>query len=424
MAGGKQRRKQIAPTFASIAPLGRTSTGLMVLTPRFSTLGRKVIFFAALACSKSSGDGSTGAGTMEDASTAPPAPDGSFGFNPVEVGGGQGGAGGVPGVSGAYPCLDNQMGACAGTLYKGQSLPTDLFVMFDQSGSMLTKDMDGGGLTRLDAVRNGVYQFLKAPESAGLGVGIGYFGYHPLSCMCTSCNPADYATPKVEIGELPGQAAALMASLGGIEPTGETPTGAAIRGACTYAKARKAANPMRNISILLVTDGEPKAPLSMATGCNPTLEDAVAAAGECAAAGISTYVLGVGPSLDNLNKIAAAGQTKNAYLVAAGGTPGIIKALSDIRSNAMIPCQMQIPGVGTRAVDFQKVNVVYADAACKASTFNYVESVDRCGSGGGWYYDNKMAPTQINLCNLTCEQVKAAGGQLVVSVGCMTQVIQ
>jgi hypothetical protein len=394
----------------------------MVLPPRFSILGRKVILLATLACSSKSSDGTPGT-TMDDAGS-PPGPDGSFGFTPHDAAPGQG-TGGVPGTSGAYPCLDNPMGACAGTLYKGQSLPTDLFVMFDQSGSMLTKDPDGGGMTRMNAVRNGVYQFLQAPESAGLGVGIGYFGYHPLSCMCTSCNPVDYATPKVEIGELPGQAAALMTSLGAIEPTGETPTGPAIRGACMYAKARKAANPMRNISILLVTDGIPEAPLTSMKGtCNPTLDDAVAAASECAAAGISTYVLGVGPSLDNLNKIAAAGQTKNAYLVASGGTPGIIKALSDIRSNAMIPCQMQIPGMGTQAVDFQKVNVVYADAMCKVATFNYVETPDKCGSGGGWYYNNAMAPTQINLCAPTCEQVKAAGGQLVVSVGCMTQVIK
>jgi hypothetical protein len=409
----------------------------MVLPPRIESLGRRPTVLAVVAalellvssaaCShKESGGAAPGAEV--DAGGAPNVPDGSFGFTVSDAGpgGGAGGAGSVPGTMGAYNCLDMPRdGVCAGKLYKGQSLPTDIFVMFDQSGSMLKKD--DGVTTRMDAVRSAVDQFMKAPESSGVGIGIGYFGFHPLSCACTSCNPADYATPKVTIGTLPDQAAAIMGSLNGIMPTGETPTGAAIRGACMYARDRKAAEPTRNIVILLVTDGEPEAPLTSKTGaCTPTLEDAMAAATECSSAGVPTYVLGVGPSLDNLNKIAAAGQTKSAYLVANGGTPGIVKALASIRNDAMIPCTMQLPSVSVaETIDFQKVNVVYSDASCKVSTFSYVASPAGCtAQPGGWYYDNPMMPTQINLCAPTCEQVKAAGGQLVVSVGCMTRVIQ
>jgi hypothetical protein len=381
------------------------------------------------ACSDKKNDGA-GGGAMDDGGLpGSGAPDASFTFNRADSGGGPGGGGtgGVPGVSGAYPCLENGQGqgACAGKLYKGQSLPTDIFVMFDQSGSMLK--MDDGVTKRIDAVRSAVDQFMKAPESAGVGIGIGYFGYHPLTCACTSCNPADYATPKVDIGALPGHAAAIMGSLNGIMPVGETPTGAAIRGACMYAKARKAAEPKRNIVILLVTDGEPEAPLTSKMGtCVPTLDDAVAAAAECSAAGLPTYVLGVGPSLDNLNKIAAAGQTKSAYLVANGGTAGVVQALASIRNDAMIPCSMQVPTVSaTEAIDYQKVNIVYADAMCSVSTFSYVESPAKCNpQTGGWYYDNPMMPTQIGLCGITCDKVRAAGGQLVVSVGCTTKVIE
>jgi hypothetical protein len=401
----------------------------MAPSTRQKLLGRGAWALVAVAlltpaCSHK-GDGAA-AGTA-DASSSPPAPDGSFGFSRADAMISAGGTGGVPGVSGAYPCLDNPQGACAGTLYKGQSLPTDLFVMFDQSGSMLLPIEEDKVTTRIDAVRKAVDQFVHAPESSGLGIGIGYFGSQPLSCECTSCNPTDYATPKVPIAPLPGQADAIMASLHAVEPTGETPTGAAIRGSCMYARSRKLADPTRNIVILLVTDGEPGAPLTSKKGtCNPTLDDAAAAAAECASAGIPTYVLGVGPSLDNLNKIAAAGQTKSAYLVANGGPAGLVQALANIRSDAMIPCALQIPAVAAgQTIDFQKVNVVYADATCKASTFSYVETPARCaGQTGGWYYDNPSAPTQITLCGPTCEQVKAAGGQLVVSVGCMTQVIQ
>src|SRR5205814_5928545 len=168
--------KHIRLTFASVSLFARTSTGLMVLpTTRNNFLGRRVFLFAALgalACSHKNGDGAAGGPTDDGAASG--APDASFGFSPVDALAGQGGAGGVPGVSGAYPCLDNPQGVCAGKLYKGQSLPTDLFVMFDQSGSMLKKD--DGVTTRMDAVRNAVDQFMKAPESSGLGIGIGYFG--------------------------------------------------------------------------------------------------------------------------------------------------------------------------------------------------------------------------------------------------------
>ena len=48
--------------------------------------------------------------------------------------------------------------------------------------------------------------------------------------------------------------------------------------------------------------------------CSPTLPEAVTASASCYedSEGIPTYVLGVGPSLDNLNQIASAGGTSHA----------------------------------------------------------------------------------------------------------------
>jgi hypothetical protein len=335
------------------------------------------------------------------------------------------GAGGATASANAYPCLQGQgkEASCAGQLYEGQGLPLDIHVMFDQSGSMALKD--DGAKMRIDAVRGAVGQFLEAPASQGMGVGIGYFGFQPLACGCTSCDAADYAKPAVNMGLLPTHAAAIMGSLNKIEPVGETPTGAAIRGACSYAKARKAADPGRNVVILLVTDGEPKAPLSASKGgCNPTLEDAVAAAAECTAAGVKTYVLGVGPSLQNLNQIAQSGGTKQAYLAATGGGEEVLKALNSIRSDAMIPCTLQLPKTaGT--VDPQKVNLLYSSNTCSSvATFLNVKDAGGCDAQkGGWYYEDPAHPGSIQLCKASCDAVKAPGGQLMVSVGCVTQVV-
>lgn len=316
-------------------------------------------------------------------------------------------------------------GGCVGALYTGQAVALDIFVMFDQSGSMATKD--DGTTMRMDAVRSALQQFLAAPESAGLGVGIGYFGTQPLACACTSCNAADYAKPAVAVGDLPGQGTALAASLNAATPTGETPTGAALRGACTYARQVAAARTGHDVVVLLVTDGEPQAPVTSPKGtCSPTVQDAVAAATECGTgtAKIRTYVLGVGPSLQKLNQIAAAGGTGQAYLVEGGGGTEILRALNQIRTDAQIPCTLQLPQTTGAALDLNTVNVVYADANCTMTTFGMVANAGACNPlTGGWYYDDPNQPRSIRLCDASCGQVSAPGGQLKLSVGCRTQVI-
>src|SRR5688572_14024421 len=79
---------------------------------------------------------------------------------------------------------------CVGETYAGESLPLDIYVMFDQSGSMLAgvdpvegetcPDSGCPQRTRLDAIREATAQFLGDPASAGIGVGLGYFGKQPI----------------------------------------------------------------------------------------------------------------------------------------------------------------------------------------------------------------------------------------------------
>jgi hypothetical protein len=321
--------------------------------------------------------------------------------------------------------------ACAGQLYMGRALPLDIYIMFDQSGSLIVSD-DGDKTTRLDNIRDAVISFLRADESKGIGVGIGYFGNQSLLDIMmkpevkTSCDPADYATPAVPLGELPGNAPALVDSLKKVVAIAETPTGAAIRGACTYAQQRKQAQPGRNTVILLVTDGLPGgAATESKGGCVSTLADAVTAATACTGAGIKSYVLGVGPNLDNLNAIAAASGTKSAFLVQSGGAAAILNALNAIRADAQIPCALAVPTAAGKQVDYQTVNVRMADASCKVTTFLNVREPARCDpAAGGWYYDNPTQPGGIQLCPATCEQTRAVGAQLVLSVGCMTRYVE
>lgn len=365
-------------------------------------------------------------------------PSNSSGNAPVDIGkqvGSGGSDGGGTTVSGkGNSCrIEDDGSGCVGESYEGESLPLDLYILFDQSGSMCSC-LDASGSqacpdpncseTRLDAVRKATAAFLADPASSGIGVGIGYFGHQPIGSA--SCNVKDYQDPAVPIGTLPDHAPAITSSLASIMPTGETPTGAALRGACDYARRHKAEHPDREIALLVLTDGKPEAPVSCKNGsgeCCPSLPDAVAAAKDCLEGepGIRTYVLGVGPFLGNLNEIAEAGGTGRAYLVEGGDVSSrVLDALNRIRGDA-IPCEFRLPPPpsGQRLTGF--VNITYANASCQASHYYHVERAEDCTAQGGWYYDDNKAPTKVLLCPTSCDEVAQPGGRLLFTVGCMTR---
>jgi hypothetical protein len=325
-----------------------------------------------------------------------------------------------PGASGGGPgdlgtCGDFSFDGCVGEGFEGESIPLDIYVMFDTSGSMLN---DVGGKTRLQAIQQAAAEFLRDPASAGIGVGIGYFGYQPIGS--TSCDAALYATPDVVVST---DHEAVIASLEARAPTGETPTAAALRGACEYARSEKSEHPERGLVILLMTDGKPEAPVSCPSGgCCPTLDDATQAAADCASgpSGLPTYVLGVGPELGNLDQIAAAGKTRAAYLVGDQNvTESVIAALNKIRGDAVIPCELEIPQPGDgRALDYSQVNVVYATSGCNFAPAYFVESAASCDEAGGWYYDDPSAPSRVELCGATCQEVSIPGAALRFAIGC------
>ena len=59
-------------------------------------------------------------------------------------------------------------------------------------------------------MRAATSQFLNDPKSAGIGVGLGYFGKQPIGQA--SCNEDDYAAPRVGIGQLPEHASTVMSA--------------------------------------------------------------------------------------------------------------------------------------------------------------------------------------------------------------------
>jgi Mg-chelatase subunit ChlD len=343
---------------------------------------------------------------------------GSGGTSPIIDPNGTGGSSSSGATGNPDDCGTSVLNGCVGEFYEGESLPLDIYIMFDQSGSMLN---DVGGLTRMAAVQQATREFLREPESAGIGVGIGYFGHQPIGE--TRCEDALYAAPDVPISI---DHEAVIRSLDGREPTGETPTASALRGACGYASEWKRTHPGRGVVILLVTDGKPEAPVSCAgSGCCPTIDDAETAARACSdrAPNVPTYVLGVGPELDLLNRIAEAGGTRRAYLVGDDDVAAnVLRALSTIRGDAAIPCTLEIPEPPAGgSIDLTTVNLFEGQSGVEClSPIYHVTEAEGCGEDGGWYYDAPNAPSAVELCPASCASVSRPGSRLRFSIGCAT----
>jgi hypothetical protein len=382
--------------------------------------------FSVVGCGGDEGDKKGGSGDGD-----------SSGDGDISLGDGDAGTG--DGDGGIDGCLPVFAGECSGITYEGENVPLDIYVMFDLSCSMsCTVDETGCCLNeeerdewRIQPVREAMRLFLNDPRSAGIGVGLGFFGDHDVNTpddpnVCTVEAHSDAAVP---IGLLPAAAADLTDTLDTSEPQGGTPTHLGIQGACQYSNDWKSQNPGHKVVILLVTDGIPE------HSCDADIRQAVDAAEECydSGAGREIYVLGIeastgggnnggGSSLSQLNDIAEAGGTEQAYLTDANDVAGsVLTALNAIRADAVIPCTLNIPEPSVGEINYQQVNVGICDASGQTVSTYFVSDEASCDNGA-WYYEQVGGEQVVQLCEQTCDTVTVAGASLSLSVGCDTVV--
>jgi len=319
--------------------------------------------------------------------------------------------------------------ACAATSESGEPVPVDLLFMVDITGSMDCPEPEDTTKPACEVKPNGkissttrwtvesaaLKAFIADPKNAGLGMGIKFF-----PSGNNLCDAANYVTPTVEIGTLPGAAMSLTAAIDMQSPDGQTPTKASLQGALQHAAAWAKMNPTHRVAVVYSTDGYPM-------GCNADSIDAAATEAATALAGtpsIPTYALGVGPNLTDLNKIAMAGGTKQAFLIDPSGDAAtqLSAALASIRTTAVVGCTYVIPPPPKgQTLDPMKVNVTYTDSTGKVTKVLQDAPNVSCDQGTGWQYSQDG--TQINLCGSLCTAVKAdKGGSLQVLFGCNTEV--
>ncbi|HKQ69913.1 MAG TPA: vWA domain-containing protein [Polyangiaceae bacterium] len=398
------------------------------------SIGVASAYFGACGGSEESTFGSTGTnasgGTPSSGSGVTTASSGS-GVTTLSSGagnpGGTGSGSGGSGSSGGSGIFGDA--ACAAQAQDSTAIPVDIFIMLDKSGSMQCDATDDGCSSVPDntpvppnnrwvAVSAAINAFVSSPTSAGIGVGIGFFGQG--SGRGISCNAADYARPAVAIAPLPGNAKAISDAIAGQMPAGGTPTVPALTGAITYARTYTATTTGRSAAVVLVTDGIPQ-------GCQGNNIPAASALATAAFLGmpapqIKTYVVGLGAT-QSLNEIALAGSgNATPYFPATGNVAAQLTAALKQISGA-ITCDYTIPKNGGKALDFGQVNVEVKVGANGMTQFvGKVADLAACGAPGGWFYDNNTAPSKITLCPASCDPLKAAeGSSLKVLIGCATQ---
>ncbi len=384
-------------------------------------------FWVALACSgkdESTVEAAAGTGNFNP-STAGSQNSGSTGS--LNTGDGSGATTGHSGngSSGSSDTFDPNA-ACATSAADGQPVPVDLYFMVDITGSMHCPVPDVAQCdveppkpfsmtTRWTVESAALKTFMDDPANAGLGVGIRFF-----PSRNNLCNAASYVQPTQEIAQLPGAAQALDAAIAQQEPGGQTPTVPALDGAIQHAQAWATAHPTHRVAVVYSTDGYPM-------GCNANTIDAAAALAKAsfsAKSSIPVYVLGVGPNLTDLNKIAVAGGTEKAFLIdtKADAAAELAAALASIRTTAVLGCTYTIPAPPAgQSLEPGKVNVTYTDAQGKVSKVLQDPPNTACSMGSGWQYS--ADGSQINLCGALCDSIKATpGGKLQVLFGCATEV--
>ncbi len=314
--------------------------------------------------------------------------------------------------------------ACV-TSRRSASLPTvNLVIMYDKSGSMGDPAEGGDPSTKWVPVNAGMKAFFSDPASAGYSASLQFFPAP--GNLAATCNFA-YSQPKVPLTSLT-VSAPLTRALDAATPQGGTPTLPALRGALSYAQQVAAQQPDAKTVVVLVTDGEPGLQIDgkFVEGCANNDIRNVADAARTSAAGspaIPTYVIGVGPSLDKLNEVAAAGGTGKALMVSVSNPAqtksDLQKAFEAIRGQVKVGCDFEIPAPPQgQLLDKGRVNIGYTSGAGHETPLVYSA---QCVNDTGWRYDDPAHPRRIELCSATCDVGKGdPNGKLTLAFGCIT----
>jgi von Willebrand factor type A domain len=282
---------------------------------RFASLGAILLGLLSVACSNSVDN----VGTMKGRGGAPGTA-GSGGSTVAFVvpgldGGGTGGATEVDAGLDGGPVGNT----CGNTSITPNRAPVDVFIVLDRSGSMyysIAEDCycvasisgstsplcanPNNCVNRWDSVKTALSQAMTAIPTIHWGLEM-----YPAQggSVCATAT-----TPNVTLGTADSASAVQNAIIRGA-PSGNTPTANAITAAAGYVGT--ISDGLKR-AILLATDGAPNC-LNGQIGDTNDLPNTLAAITATWQMGIPVYVVGIGPSVGNLDSMAQAGGTNHFY---------------------------------------------------------------------------------------------------------------
>jgi hypothetical protein len=301
-----------------------------------------------------------------------------------------------------------EIDACAQTGSEAEPVQLDIVILLDRSGSMYGPNWTGA--------TSALKQFVQDPASDGINVGLLYF---PIDAPADGlvCNPLHYHDFAVPIGPLPQHAANLVGSIDAELPNGgSTPMYGALEGALWAAAQQQMAEPNHKVILVFASDGDPNSCPGVQNSI-PFIAGLAKTSFEGTA--VQTYVIAIaGASVLNLDQIALAGGTNNAYDV-TGNIAQFAQKMADIRASALA-CEYVIPDPpGNEPFELEKVVVKHVAKDGSSNEIPRADGEADCGHAPGWYFDNPLDPKKIKLCSESCNHAQQeAHGRIDVFFGC------
>jgi len=317
------------------------------------------------------------------------------------------GVGGDSGNSSTTPTADANCGVETSSTTKR---PTDVLLVLDRSGSM-SESIDSDccctsscrtitGLQLCTDTLNCTQRWpalttaITATMSASTSIDWGLKLYSSPS-QSNTCG----VTQSAEVAIASGSSSALQKAITDVSPAGNTPTASAISAATAYLQT--VTDPNTKV-ILLATDGQPNCKAGARSTSDSDVAGTTTALAAALTAGYKTYVIGIGPSVGNLDNFAQAGGTEHYY--PATSAQDLADALAAI-SKAVSSCTFEM---SQNPPDEENV-AVYLDGALLPKD-----------STNGWSFGAN--PQTVVLNGTTCEQISSgAATKVQVLFGCPGQ---
>jgi hypothetical protein len=296
--------------------------------------------------------------------------------------------------------------SCAPISYAPKSAPVDLYLMIDQSEAVAAQVQGSDPpVSYWEALAQGVADFVHDPGMVVAGTGVGV-QFYPMGPAPQSCD-ADYATPAVEIGLLPGNAEPIVAAFAMRRPAFPPVTAPALSGAIAHIGAWSTDHRGRRVVGVFVAGSSPRLCFSSDAG----FFAANAKEARYWETRVQTLVVGLnlGREGQGLEILSESAGTSPPILIDGGDVRTEVSAALDGIWNKVARCGLAIPlsPDGTQ-LDATKIALTYTSGYTgKEIQIPKLNTRDDCtlNRDQGWYLDDPAAPGAIEVCATTCATV-------------------